>query len=492
MDERSAAEVASLCGADLLGDASRMVGPDVVIDSRAVTPGALFAALPGEHADGHRFAAAAVANGAAAVLVARPVDADVPQLVVGDVTTALSALAAGVVAQARARGLRVIGVTGSNGKTSTKDLLAAVLEPHAPTVAPAGSFNNEIGAPLTALRVGADTRFLVSELGSRGPGHIADLCRIVAPDVGVVVNVGHAHIGEFGSLAAVARAKGELVEALGADGWAVLNADDELVTAMRARTGARIAAFSAVAEPSFGDLRVWAGPARPDDGQRFGFALQAAGAVDGRASAQLRVAGRHQVVNALAAAAAALACGVEIRAVARALSAAAPRSRWRMELGSAPDGMWVVNDAYNANPDSMRAALATVARMAASRRAGTPDARAVAVLGDMLELGETSARMHYETGSFAAGLGIEVIALGEHAGDTVAGARSAGGTARVARTDEVPQLLALGPGDVVVLKASRGLGLPVDELDRCGLGLERLVDAIVAGVAADEGGGSDR
>ena len=210
MREWAAGRVALMAGARLVGDPEAVVGPDVVIDSRATTPGALFVALGGERVDGHDFAAQAVSAGAGAVLVTRELALDVPQLVVADAIAGLTALATALVTDARAAGLVTIGITGSSGKTSTKDLLTQVLGAVGPTVAPVGSFNNEIGVPLTATRVTPEVRFLVSELGARGKGHITSLCAIVQPQVGVVVNVGHAHLGEFGSVAAIAAAKGRV------------------------------------------------------------------------------------------------------------------------------------------------------------------------------------------------------------------------------------------------------------------------------------------
>ena len=300
MRERTIRELAALAGAEPV-DSDRPVGPDVVIDSRLATPGAVFVALPGEHVDGHDFVGAAAARGAAAAICTRVTDAPLVHLVVGDALAGLGALATGVVAQAKASGLACIGVTGSSGKTSTKDLLGQVLAASAPTVSPQGSFNNEIGVPLTALRIDAATRYLVSELGARGAGHIAELCRIVPPDVGMVLNVGHAHLGEFGSVAGIAAAKGELVEALPADGWAVLNADDPLVLGMAARTAARLATFSLAGEPDDGELRVWAEDIEPDALQRHAFTLRSAGVAAAAVPVRLQGPGRHQVANALAA-----------------------------------------------------------------------------------------------------------------------------------------------------------------------------------------------
>jgi UDP-N-acetylmuramoyl-tripeptide--D-alanyl-D-alanine ligase len=382
MRELTAGSLATLAGARLVGDPDAIVGPDVVIDSRAITPGALFVALPGERVDGHDFAATAVAAGAGAVLVSRELALDAPQLVVDDPLAALATLATALVAEAIPAGLTTVGITGSSGKTSTKDLLAQVLAVAGPTVAPVGSFNNEIGVPLTATRITGTTRFLISEMGARGQGHITYLCGISQPRVGVVVNVGHAHIGdrvptaphdahtllrhedvghahvgEFGSVQAIAKAKGELVAALPRDGWAVLNADDPLVSTMATRTVARIASFAVGAAPGRGDLRVWAEDIGYDDLQHPVFVLRVAGTVDGEAEVRLQVAGAHQVGNALAAAAVALTQGMSVEAVAEALGRATPQSHWRMELHERADGVLVVNDAYNANPDSMAAAL---------------------------------------------------------------------------------------------------------------------------------------
>ena len=471
MRERSIAEVARLAGAEP-PDGGGTTGPDVVIDSRLATPGSVFVALPGEHADGHDFIAAAAAGGAAAAICTRVTAAPLAHLVVPDALRGLSDLARGVVAEATAAGLRCVGLTGSSGKTSTKDLLGQVLAAAGETVSPTGSFNNEIGVPLTALRITPGTRYLVSELGARGQGHITWLCGIVPPQVGMVLNVGHAHVGEFGSVAAIARAKGELVEAVPAGGWAVLNADDPLVAAMAARTRARIARFSLTGDPAATDpaaeLRVWAEDLAADDLQRHSFTLRAAGEVDARLPVTLRGAGRHQVANALAAAAAALVLDVPPATVAEALGGAVARSQWRMQLIRRPDGGLLVNDSYNANPDSMRAALTTVAGM---RR---PGGRLVAVLGDMLELGDSAEPAHEELGTLAAGLGFEVVAVGAWADAIARGVgRAAGTVTRVVDREEAVAVTArdLEPSDVVVVKASRGLAL------------DRVADALAAGAA---------
>jgi len=454
---------------ELVGDPEPVVGPDVVIDNRRATPGSLFVAIPGERVDGHAFAPAAVAAGAAGVLGMALTDADVPHLLAEDSVTALSWLARGLVREARARGMVSIGVTGSSGKTSTKDLMAQVFEAAGPTVAPVGSQNNEVGVPLTACRIDDDTAYLVSEMGARGIGHIAWLTSLVGLDVGVCLNVGHAHVGEFGGVEATARAKSEIVADLAEDGWAVLNADDPAVAGMRSATRARIAWFGEGDLPD-GDLRVTARDVRLNALSQASFDLVVLDP-DGERSApvSLAVIGRHQVSNSLAAATAALAAGLELDLIADALSSASPRSDWRMELHRRPDGVLILNDAYNANPDSMAVALTTAVELVQGTRAEHPGARVVAVLGDMLELGPLAAGLHEELGRRAADVGVaEVVAVGDLAGHIVAGAAAEGVPARVAARADVAASLSLGPGDVVLIKGSRGVGLETVAADLAG------------------------
>jgi UDP-N-acetylmuramoyl-tripeptide--D-alanyl-D-alanine ligase len=453
MIEMRLADVAAVTG----GRLHRATGDELVraveFDSRAIRPGGLFLALPGERVDGHEFAAAAVAAGAAGVLAARPVDA--PAVLVppapravgtgldatdpdgsgAAVLAALARLAAHVVAALP--GLAVVGVTGSSGKTSTKDLLAAVLRPLGPTVAPPGSFNNELGLPWTALRVDAETRHLVLEFSARGPGHIAALARAVPPRIGVVLNVGSAHLGEFGSVAAIAAAKGELVEALPPHGVAVLNADDPAVRAMAGRSAARVVLVGQAADATVTarDLRLDAG--RP----RFRLVTPA-----GSAPVALALVGAHHVGNALAAAAVAVELGATPDGVAAALGAATPASRWRMEVSDRPDGVTVINDAYNANPDSMRAALEALTALGAGRRTW-------AVLGRMGELGDEAAAAHAGVAAAARRLGVhELVAVDSP---------DYGAARAVAGIDEAAELLRaeLRTGDVVLVKASRAAGL---------------------------------
>ncbi len=452
-------EIAGVLGAQLSGpgDKARVITA-LTADSRAVAPGALFVALPGERVDGHDYVVAATTAGAAASLTRYPVEGALC-LVVVDPLVALGRLSRYLVDRSSAAGLQVVGITGSVGKTSTKDLLAQVLERAGPTVAAAGNLNNELGVPLTVGSIDAQTRFLVAEMGARGIGHIAYLCDIAPPRVGVVLNVGQAHVGEFGGHAAIAQAKGELVESLPIDGWAVLNLDDPLVWAMRRRTNARVLPWSTI-QPL--DPGVWASGLLGDAYGRYSFTLHERrdGESEHQVHVQLQLTGRHQVANAVAAAAAALAIGLHIDQVAAALSAAAPRSRWRMELHDRSDGVTVINDSYNANPDSMRAALITLAELG---RAGR---RTWAVLGDMLELGDAAAQEHAAIGRFAAQIGVgHLIAIGEYASRVTDAALAAGlsATRAVALLDKRAAVgvvtVGLAPGDVVLVKASRGLAL---------------------------------
>ncbi|MEP6649724.1 MAG: UDP-N-acetylmuramoyl-tripeptide--D-alanyl-D-alanine ligase [Lapillicoccus sp.] len=449
-------DVAVLTGGSLQPDADE--AGDVVVDGRVVTdsreagPGSLYVARVGEHADGHAYVGAARAVGAVGALTSRVVDA-LPCVVVEDVQTAFGRVARGVVD--RATDLTVVAVTGSSGKTSTKDLLAQVLAAAGETVAPVNSLNGEIGVPLTVCRVTPETRFLVAEMGARGVGHLTYLASVAPPDVAIVLNVGVAHVGEFGSREAVAQAKGELVEALRPEGLAVLNADDPEVAKMRSRTRARV-----VTVGTWSDADIWAADLRLD---ALGHATFAVEAPHGRAEVTLRLSGAHHVGNALAVAAAALGCGMDLDDIATALSAARPASRWRMEVHERPDGVTVVNDAYNANPGSMRAALEALRAIGL----GTPSPRRTwAVLGEMLELGEISRSEHERVGRWAVELGTDrLVVVGPgavpiaDAAVALAGGRTE--VSRVADADEAYALLQsqLRPGDAVLLKSSRDAGL---------------------------------
>jgi UDP-N-acetylmuramoyl-tripeptide--D-alanyl-D-alanine ligase len=446
----SLSEVAELTGGALTGPAGARVTGKVTLDSRAVAPGDLFVAVVGERVDGHDFLGAAAAAGAVAALSTRADDA-LPTVVVDDPVLALGRLATGVHARLTAGGLRTLGITGSSGKTSTKDLLGQVLATAGPTVSPPGSYNNDIGLPLTVLDADEETRFLVLEMGSRGPGHIARLCRIARPQIGVVLNVGSAHLGEFGSPEGTARAKGELVEALPEDGTAVLNADDPRVLGMASWTRARVLATCRGPDA---DVRATRGAL--DEQGRAIFDLQVG---EETHPVHLQVVGEHQVANALSAAGAALAAGMSPADVAAALPAATPRSRWRMEVDRRADGVTVVNDAYNANPESMRAALAALTGLPADRR--------IAVLGAMGELGADAPAEHERLGRDAAAAGVDLIvavgpdAVGIAEGAAAAGRRTGEESVHVPDRAAARELLSevLRPGDVVLLKASRAYGL---------------------------------
>ncbi len=469
-------DVAAATGGSLTGGADpAAVVTGVTVDSRAAGPGDLFAAVPGERVDGHDYAVGALGGGAVAVLAERDLGDAVPAVVVpGRVLDALAALAREVLARRRALAadaqldadFDVVGITGSSGKTSTKDLLAAVLAPAGPVVAPPGSYNNELGVPLTALRVEETTRTLVVEMGARGAGHIAALCDLVGPRVGAVLNVGSAHLGEFGSVEGIAAAKGELVEALpvaGDDlqhgGVAVLSADDGRVAAMAPRTRARVLTFGLSGDA---DVRA-TGTALDALGRpRFTLVVAAGTAAQTAQTAEvaLQVHGEHHVANALAAAACALAVGVALPDVAAALSAARAASRWRMEVTERPDGVVVVNDAYNANPESVRAALRALASV---RR---PGGRTWAVLGEMLELGPASRDEHDAVGRYAVRLDVSrLLAVGEGARPVHTGAVLEGSyadeSAWVPDAETAEAILAeeLRAGDVVLVKGSNGTGL---------------------------------
>ena len=495
MIDLSIAQIAEIVGGELAdispeqAAATRITGT-VEFDSRAVGPGGLFLALPGAHFDGHTFAASAVRAGAVAVLAARPVG--LPAIVVAPqpahdpaasvlehdadgsgaaVLAALARLAEAVAAELVDGGLTIVGITGSSGKTSTKDLLAAVLAPLGEVVAPPGSFNNELGHPWTVLRATEATDYLVLEMSARHPGNIAALAAIAPPSIAVVLNVGTAHLGEFGSREAIAATKAELPQAVPASGVVILNVDDPAVAAMADQTSARVVRVGRTA-----DADVWAGAVTLDELARPRFTLHAAGGeVDRRIEIALAVHGDHQVSNALCAAAVAIECGATLEQVAAALGAAKPVSEHRMQVATRHDGVTVINDAYNANPDSMQAglkALAWIAREAPEKR------RSWAVLGEMAELGDDAISEHDRIGRLAVRLDVSrliVVGTGRsmsamHHGAVMEGSWGSE-VAMVADADAALTLLRaeLRAGDVVLVKASNAAGLGA------------LADALVAG-----------
>ncbi|CAJ1582238.1 UDP-N-acetylmuramoyl-tripeptide--D-alanyl-D-alanine ligase [[Mycobacterium] wendilense] len=484
MIELSLAEVAEIVGGELAdidaAAAARVtITGNVEFDSRAVQPGDLFLALPGARTDGHDFAPGAVAAGAVGVLAARPVG--VPAIVVapagaGDrgasvlehdrdgsgaaVLAALAKLAAEVARRLTAAGLTIIGVTGSSGKTSTKDLLAAVLAPLGEVVAPPGSFNNELGHPWTVLRATPATDYLVLEMSARHPGNIAELAAIAPPQIAVVLNVGTAHLGEFGSRQAIADTKAELPQAIPSSGVVVLNADDPAVAAMAEGTAARVVRVS-----RSGAADVRAEDVTLDALARPGFTLRWD---EQSVPVQLAVHGDHQVSNALCAAAVALQCGADGAQVAAALAAAGPASPHRMAVADRADGVTVINDAYNANPDSMRAGLQALAWMARAGAGPAGKRRSFAVLGEMAELGDDTISEHDRIGRLAVRLDVSrlvVVGTGRAMGAMHQGAVMEGSwgseAVRVDDTDAALALLRteLAPGDVVLVKASNSAGL---------------------------------
>ena len=439
----------------LHGDDTPVTVVDGVVDtdSRLMEPGGIFVAKPGETTDGHLFIAAARENGAVLAIVERIVDEPISQVVVPDAVAALADLARSVVAAVRADGdLRIVGITGSNGKTTTKNLLARILEDEGETVAPRASFNNEVGAPLTMLRVTRSTRFLVSEFGASAPGEIARLAGLVEPDIGIVLMVGMAHAGGFGGLEATFAAKSELVRALRPGGLAVLNADDP-----------RVSAMAPIAEECGVDVR-WFG--RGDVAVRASsIEVTASGTVcevtiDGETSPlRLRVLGEHHVTNALAAIAAATALGVSGAACIARLESVELAERWRMQpMGS--DRIRIINDAYNASPDSMTAALRTLAQITA------PHERMVAVLGAMSELGEYAGEEHDRIGELAVRLRIpRIVVVGAEARRLYLAAVAEGSWSDevvfFGSSDEAYDYLVgeLRDGDRVLVKSSNSAGL---------------------------------
>lgn len=432
-------EVAAATGGEVFGREVEVDGAS--IDSRSIRADQLFVPIVAER-DGHDFLQAALDAGCRAYLTAGPILAGTA-VRVDDTAAALTAL--GAHARRRLDG-PVIGVTGSVGKTSLKDLLAAALGPTWRTAANVGSFNNELGVPLTLVDAPDDAEVVVVEMGARGRGHIAELCATARPTVGVVTVVAGAHLEQFGSLDDVAVAKGELVEALPAEGFAVLNADDARVAAMAGRTAAQLVTFGER------DGEVRAEHVDLDGALHPRFRLRSPW---GDADVVLGVAGRHQVTNALGAAAAALAIGTPVDAVAAGL-AAGRLSAFRMALGATAAGTRLLDDSYNANPASMLAGLDALAALVP---AGT--GRRVAVLGTMAELGAGADAAHREVADAAAERGIEVVAVAEPRYSIGGSSTGASSTVVADVAEAVAHVVALdlGPADAVLVKASRSSGL---------------------------------
>ena len=404
--QASAQWIAEAVSGRLVGNDVPVTGP-VVTDSREAQAGSLYVARRGESADGHAFVSGAATRGAVAAIVEHEVDEAVAQIVVEDSTEALGALARAHVEKLRSSGdLDVIAMTGSVGKTTTKDLLLQIMSEDGPTVAPKLSFNNEVGLPLTVLLADESTRHLVLEMGASAPGHITYLTDIVAPDVAIELCVGHAHVGGFGGFEGVAAAKAELIKGTRPGGPVILNTDDPNVEAMAPLATGRVIRFSASGNER---ADVVARDVHLDRADRAPFTLVTP---EGEAPIDLKIVGRHHVANALAAAAGALTLGVSLQTVAAVLSRARALSPHRMDVHELRvDGMdlTLIDDSYNANLDSMRAGIAALASIGR-------DSQRIAVLGEMLELGEDSQSLHQQVGALIADAGVEtLIGLGTDA-----------------------------------------------------------------------------
>lgn len=419
-----------LASAAAAGIGGRLVGPDVefdgaAFDSRTVLPGQLFVPIVAER-NGHEYIDTAIAAGAVASLSSEPASTPGSRTIIEVDDTAAALLALAGWARRRSVG-QVVGVTGSVGKTSTKDLIASACGAQRRTAANERSFNNEQGLPVTVLNAPDDTEVLVLEMGMRGFGEIVRLCEVARPDIGVVTAVGHSHTERVGGIEGVAKAKQELVEMLPAGGTAILNADDDRVLAMARHTDASVLTYGAA-----GDVRISA--LRLDELARPRFRIDTPW---GSAGVELAVSGAHMASNAAAAIAVAGSVGVSLDAAVEAL-ATATMSGMRMEVGTAPSGATIINDAYNANPTSMTAALEALAAMDGDRR--------IAILGLMGEL-DDEVEAHREVARIAETLGVQLVATGTE----LYGVRP---------TDDPVGLIGdLRPRDVVLVKASRAAGL---------------------------------
>ncbi|WP_315584680.1 UDP-N-acetylmuramoyl-tripeptide--D-alanyl-D-alanine ligase [Actinomyces viscosus] len=466
----SLSQIAAAVGGRLIGPDASVTGP-VVTDSRQAAEGALFVAVHGERTDGHAHLGSALRLGAVGAIVsdleaaraglpgeeieAAPEDLPMGLVLVEDTVAALGALArthlAGLRRAAEDRGQRltVVAMTGSVGKTTTKDLTRQLLAASGPTVAPRASFNNEIGLPLTVLEADERTRYLVLEMGASGPGHIAYLTDIAPLDAAGVLMIGHAHMGGFGSIEGVAAAKAEIIAGLLPGGTAILNADDARAAAMAQLAPARVLTFSSHGAPA--DLR--AERIVLDAAARAAFDLHLPG-LDGPRRVQLAVAGAHNVANALAAAGLALAAGLTPELIAERLGSVSIESPHRMDVSELSGDLLLIDDSYNANIDSMTAALAALPALAGDRRR-------VVVVSEMLELGESSAADHARTGELVAQAGAAML-IGIGSTQEALEAAGARGVEVVGFDDAataISQIDALlSDGDAVLVKGSNGSG----------------------------------
>jgi UDP-N-acetylmuramoyl-tripeptide--D-alanyl-D-alanine ligase len=432
-----ASEIASVVQGTLHGD-DVTVTKAAVINSSEATTGSLFLAIKGEKVDGHDFAADARSHGAVLTLSTKTVDG--PHVVVADVVVALGKLAQHV--RSNLLNLTVIGITGSQGKTTTKELLSAVLSSAAPTVAPHGNFNNEIGAPLSLLQCTEETKYCIVEMGARHKGDIAHLCSIAQPNIGLVLKVGTAHLGEFGSVEAIAETKSELIASLHAEGIGILGTYDDFTPKMVVLHKGKNITFGEGADC---DIRA------TDIEVREGRAHFDLVTPEGRSAVGLRIVGLHQVANALAVASVATVLGFSLDQIAGGLSTAESAAKWRMEIHELPS-LVLINDAYNASPEAMAAALQTLVLFAQER-----GGESWAFVGKMNELGESSDADHAGVGTLASELGIDHLVC---VGAPIYGSKIAADSATTVHlcADKAEALTVaanINPGDVALVKASR-------------------------------------
>jgi len=453
MISASANELATILGAQLVGDANVSVTGSAETDSRLVSAGSIFFAKPGEQADGHDFVGDAQARGAVVAVVERAIDLDIVQLVVPNTVDALGALATWLIGELKSKGkLKVVGITGSNGKTTTKNMLREILSQVGKTIAPIESFNNKVGAPISILRADLTTEFLVVEMGAEGIGSIAYLAKMARPDVAVILKVGMAHAGEFGGIETTAKIKGELAEAVSEGSALVLNADDAMVVAMKDRTKATVHWFGTSAEAQY-----WASDISLS---KIGTSFVLHWPDGEQSDIQLAILGEHHIMNALAAAAVSSLLGATKSQIVGALEAMELAERWRMQRFVRPDGVTVINDSYNASPDSMKAALQTLAQL------GRMGSRTIAVLGEMAELGEYSRTEHDSIGRLVVRLNIDqLVVVGDRAKLIHMGASQEGswdGESRffpsIAEALEYLRGI-LADGDTVLVKSSKSANL---------------------------------
>jgi UDP-N-acetylmuramoyl-tripeptide--D-alanyl-D-alanine ligase len=446
-------QLAEIVGGKLIGDAKKVITGSVETDSRLVGTGSLFFAKPGEHTDGHNFIPDAIERGAVAAVVERETDAGIDQVIVHDSVEALGKLAAWLIKELKSSGqLRVIGITGSNGKTTTKNMLRQILSKVGNTIAPIESYNNKVGAPISILRSDRKTQFLVVEMGAEGIGSIDYLAKMADPDVALVLKVGLAHVGKFGGIETTAQIKGELASALRDDAQLILNCDDSLVRNMQNQSKASVHWFGTSSDANYlaTDIRLL------EDGTSFTMNWP-----DGQSETiKLKILGDVHIMNALAAAAAAELLGASRAQIREGLESIELAERWRMERAVRSDGVVVINDAYNASPDSMKAALQTLAQL------GRMGSRTIAVLGHMAELGEFSKAEHDAIGRLVVRLNIDqLVVVGDEAKLIHMGASQEGswdGESKFfASIDEALEYLRgiLSQGDTVLVKSSKSANL---------------------------------